>query len=162
MATSSAFTPQFDEPAFRQGILGAMQMGMPEDPAEQLTWVWDREVTFSPDDPAGNPYDWTSVPVTDVPGNPALGDPGPPGPQTKIVPYALEFAPGSGDTATTLGQFDTSKATVTLMDVDHVQVQTADYAILGDTRYRIRFDSPAQGLFGVTVHQVFLEALEES
>lgn len=162
MATSSAFTTQFPEADFRYGILHSMLMGMPQDVDEQLTWVWKRDVTYSPDDPAGNPYDWTSTPVTNEPANPDLADPGDDLPQTLVVPYALEFAPGaSGSSSTTLGQIDTSRATVTVMDSDYERVMTADYAVIGDTRYRIQFDAPPLGLFGVTVWQVFLEATDE-
>lgn len=162
MSRTSAFANQFDEPAFRKGILGAMLMGMPEDVDQQLTWIWDRDLTYTPDDPAGHPYDWTDIPVTDTPGNPdatVLAQPGQP--QTLIVPYALEFGVGPAS-ATTLGEIDISRATVTVLDVDHDRIQTADYARVGDTRYRIKFDEAPTGLFGVTVWVILLEALDET
>lgn len=161
MSRASAFANQFDEPAFRKGILGAMLMGMPEDVDQQLTWVWDRTLTFTPDDPAGSPYDWTDNPVTDMAGNPdatVLALPGQP--QTLVVPYALEFTVGPASN-TTLGEIDTAKATVTVLDSDHDRIETADYARIGDTRYRIKFDEAPIGLFGVTVWVIILEALDE-
>lgn len=160
MSRTSAFASQFDEPAFRSGVLGAMLMGMPEDVDQQLTWVWDRDLTFTPDDPAGNPYDWAATPVTDNPGNP--NEPDVPGqPQTLVVPYALEFTVGPAS-ATTLGEIDTTRATITVLDADHDRIQTADYAQLGDTRYRIKFDEAPIGLFGVTVWTIHLEAQDET
>src|SRR5262252_6383364 len=135
MARSSSFTSQFNEPAFRSAVVGAMLMGMPEDTSEQLTWVWDRRRTYVPDDPAGSPYDWTVDPATDSAGNPNLPDSTTPAPQRLVVPYALEFAIGPSAT-TTLGEINTARATVTVLDDAHAQIETADYAQLGDTRYR--------------------------
>lgn len=162
MATSSSFTSQFPEALFRDAILNTMLMGVPDDEAQRLTWVWDRQLTYSPDDPAGNPYDWGSSPVTDTAANTDLPDPGAGEPQTLVVPYVLEFSPRAGQASTVLGEIDTSQATVTLMDSDYERVKTADHAVIGDTTYRIQFDAPPQGLFGVTVWSVFLEATDES
>jgi hypothetical protein len=90
MAKSSSFSPSFDESAFRTAILNTMLMGIPEDPNERLTFWWRRDQTYSPDDAAGNPYDWTEPPITDLPGNPKLPEKGVE--QSLQVPYALEFS----------------------------------------------------------------------
>jgi hypothetical protein len=156
VAKASAFSANFDEAAFREAIYETMLMGIPEDPAEALTFKWLRDRVYVPDDPAGNPYDWTSSPTSNTPGNPALPDIG--GDQGLSVPYALEFSARPGGAATAFGEIDTSRAVVTLLDSDYDQVRTADYAVIGDTVYRILFDAPPFGLFGVTVWQVFLEA----
>lgn len=157
MARSSSFAPSFDESAFRDAILNTMLMGMPEDPAERLTFVWRRDQTWVPDDPAGNPYDWTQTPVTDTAGNPALSDEGTE--QTLQVPYALEFsARPAGSSTTVFGEIDLTRAVITLMDDAYERVKTADYAVIGDSRYRIQFDGPAVGLFGVTVWTLYVEA----
>lgn len=157
MARASAFTPSFNEPDFRAAVLNTMLMGMPEDTAEQLTWFWYRDRTYTPADPAGNPYDWDTAPTSDEPGNPGLPDAG--DDQSLIVPYALEFsARPSSLEATSFGDIDTSRAIVTLLDDAYEQVRTADYARIGDTRYRPLFDAPPQGLFGVTVWTVYIEA----
>ena len=163
MATESDFAASFDEPAFRAAILNTTLMGIPEAIAERLTWVWTRDQTFVPDDPAGNPYDWTATAVTDISSNPDLPDQPTPDLQTLVVPYALEFsARPAGSANTVLGEIDTSRAVVTLLDTDYEQIKTADYAVIGDTHYRIQFDAPPVGLFGVTVWSVYLEALDES
>ena len=161
MARSSSFASGFNETQTRDAILNTMLMGMPDDVAQQLTWYWRRDRTFSPDDPAGNPYDWTAPPIQDNPSNPDLPDDGVD--QSLVVPYALEFsARPAGSATTVLGDIDTSRAIVTLLDTYYTQIQTADYARIGDARYRIQFDAPPIGLFGMTVWQVYLEAEDEN
>lgn len=159
MAKSSAFSPAFDEGTFRTAILNTMLMGMPEDKAQQLTWWWHRDKTYSPDDPAGSPYDWTDAPLTNVPGNPKLPDKDQVSEQSLIVPYALEYsARHTGSANTVFGEIDTSRATVSLTDTDYEKIKTADYATIGDTTYRIQFKGPAIGLFGYSLFQMYLEA----
>lgn len=161
MARSSAFAGGFAEGDFRSAVLNTMLMGMPEDTGQRLTFYWVRQRVYSPEDLAGRPYDWSSTPVTDQPGNPALPDTG--GEQSLQVPYALEFsARPAGSSSTSLGEIDTSRAIATIMDSDYAKVVTASYARIGDTRYRIQFDAPPQGLFGVTVWTIYLEAEDES
>jgi hypothetical protein len=161
MAKSSSFTSAFPEATFRQAILNTMLMGMPQDPAQQLKWWWKRIQEFSPDDAAGNPYDWTQPPVTDLPGNPGLSvkNTAPGAEQWLTVPYALEFsARQTGSSNTAFGEIDTSRAVVSLTDTDYEKIKTADYATIGDTTYRIQFKGPAIGLFGYTLYQMYLEA----
>jgi hypothetical protein len=159
MARSSAFSASFDETSFRYAIRETMLMGMPETVADRLMWVWERDRTYIPDDPTGDPYDWSSPAATDVAGNATLTDPGTPLPQTLVVPYAFEFAARTASTAgTVFGEIDTSRMVVTLLDTDYDQINTADYAMYAGTKYRIRFEAPPQGLFGVTVWTVHLEA----
>lgn len=162
MAKSSSFAGGFDEAGFRDAVLNTMLMGMPEDPAQRLTFYWERNRVYSPEDIAGNPYDWTSPPVTNVPGNPDIPDPTGTD-QTLQVPYALEFAARpAGSISTPMGEIDTTRAIVTVMDNDHTKIASADYARIGDTRYRLQFDAPPIGLFGVTVWTLYLEAEDES
>lgn len=161
MAKSSSFSGGFNEPVFRDAIFNTMLMGLPEDPTERLTFWWRRQQVFSPDDPAGHPYDWTSAPITDTPGNPALTDSGTD--QSLQVPYALEFsARPAGSSNTVLGEIDTSRAVVTMMDKDFEQIKTADYATVGVVTYRIQFTAPPLGLFGVTVWTIYLESEDEA
>lgn len=154
---ASSFSGGFTEATFRDAIHNTMLMGMPEDPAQRLTFWWRRDREFTPDDPAGNPYDWTTPPITDEPSNPALPDTG--GDQSLQVPYALEFsARPAGSSNTVFGEIDTSRAIVSMTDTDFAQINTADYATVGDTRYRIQFTGPPVGLFGYTLHTMYLEA----
>lgn len=160
MATNSAFSADFDQAAFETNIRETMRMGMPEDDAEKLTWYWERAKEFSPADVAGNPYDWTSAPMSDDPGNPALPDDG--APQSLIVDYAIEFSSRpAGSVITVLGEIDNSRAVITLLKVDYEKIKDADYAMINGTRYRIQFTGPPLGLFGSTVEQLYLEAVDE-
>jgi hypothetical protein len=159
MAKASAFSPGFNEAGFRDAIKNTMLMGVPEKPEERLTWWWQRSETYSPDDPAGDPYDWTQPPVSSTPGNPKLPDKDTTKEQSLVVNYALEFsARPAGSANTVFGEVDTSRAIVSLSDTDYEQIKDAHYATIGNTTYRIQFHGPPVGLFGYTLHQLFLEA----
>lgn len=163
MATNSPFTDRFNEGKFRFAVRGAMQMGMPENDDDKLKWWWRRSRTYTAPDPAGNPYDWTSTPSSDQPGNPDIADPDPTKDQHLTVDYALEFSSRpAGSIQTILGEIDNSRAVVTLFDEDWEKVKTADYCTIDNSTYNIQFAGPAQGLFGVTMHTVYLEAVDEA
>lgn len=158
MASNSAFAAQFPEAEFRTAIRETMRMGMPELDSEKLTWFWNRAQTYQPDDLAGDPLDWTADPITDDPGNPE-GDAEDDG---LIVDYAMETnTPGNSD-FTAVGIFNLQTIKVTLFDVDYEQIKTADYAKIGDVVYTIRLEAPPYALFAVTMHDLFLEALDEA
>lgn len=147
-----------DEASFRSAIRETMKMGMPENDAHKLRWFWHPDRTFEPDDPAGNPYDWTQPAVTDEPGNPTED----PDSEGLIVDYAFEFSTGRFGEMTPLGPFDPARLTVTLFDVDYDRIKTADYCMIGNTRYKIRFEAAPYGLFGVTMHDLHLEAEDQA
>lgn len=157
MGSESTFAAGFDEAGFREAIKQTMKMGMPEDPAQRLIWKWRRDRTYNPQDRIRKPYTWTQPPITDQPGNPDEPD------GELSVDYAMEFsARGSqGDAETALGRFNTSRATVTLMDQDYELIKDADYCILGGAEYEIDFVGPPMGLFAVTVFQVYIKARDE-
>lgn len=147
----------FNASEFRTSIRQTMEMGMPTAVGDRLTWHWNRDRTFNPDDPVGNPYAWTQPTVTDVPGNPDEPD------GSLVVTYALEFSSRlSSSDETPLGQFDTSRAVVTLLDEEYALISSADYASISGSIYEIDFSGPPMGLFEVTVHQVYLSARDEA
>lgn len=151
--TNAAFSPS----EFRTSIRSTMEMGMPTTVSERLTWRWNRVRTYAPQDPAANPYEWDQATVTDVPGNTAEAD------GSLVVTYALEFAARqSRGEDTAFGQFDTTRAVVTLLDEEYALVSTADYATINDSVYEIDFSGPPLGLFEVTVYQVYLTARDEA
>lgn len=159
MATESAFAAGFDEAGFRTAIRETMKMGMPENDAHKLRWFWHRTQVFEQPDPGGNPYDWTEEANPDLPGNPT-DDPAGDG---LIVDYAFDFnGSGAGGQVTPLGPVDPAKITVTLFDVDYDKIKTADYCMIGTTRYTIRFDAAPYALFGVTMHDVLIEAEDQA
>lgn len=156
MAKSSSFAGNFDEDTFRSAVYNTMLLGMPDSAADCLVFKWNRTQTFTRVDSAGQPFDWTATAATDQPGNPDLPDVG--GDQGLTVPYALEFsARPAGSANTVLGEIDTSRAVVTVIDSDYEKIKTADYSMIGPVRYRIQFQAPPQGLFGVTVYTLYLE-----
>lgn len=129
-------------------------MGMPQNPAEQLRWMWKRNKTYSPQDRVKKPYDWTQATVTDTPGNPDEPD------GELIVDYALEFTPRR-DVQTDVGVFNLAQAIVTLMDTDYELVKSADYAMIGSVYYVIDYAGPPMGLFAATVYQVYLKPRDD-
>lgn len=148
--------PAFDAAEFRTAIRDTMTMGMPTATSKRLTWHWNRDQTFDPQDPAATPYDLDQAPVVDDPGNPDE-------PSGEVqVTYALEFAARpAGSRETVFGQFDTSRAEVTLLEDEYEQIKTADYCTIDGTRYEIDFTAPPVGLFEVTVYTIYITAEDE-
>lgn len=156
--STSAFASGFDEANFRSAIRETMRMGMPPNDDHKLRWFWRRNQTFVPDSPGGSPYDWTQPAEPDTAGNPT-GDPEDDG---LIVDYAFDFNAGGGGQVTPLGSVDPSKITVTLFDVDYDRVKTADYCLIGTTRYIIQFSAAPYALFNVTMHDIMLQAEDQA
>ena len=53
--TDTTFGTDFDAAVFRSAIKSTMQMAMPSDPTEAVTFIWDVDNTFAVPDPAGDP-----------------------------------------------------------------------------------------------------------
>jgi hypothetical protein len=147
MAGSNA---SFDAQLFRDQIRATMTMGLPEDTAERATFRWNVEKEFAKEDASGHPFDWTSTPTTTV----THAD--------VQVPVAVEFARTSDVAGTAIGNFDMSRVVLTLLDVDHVQVATADEVLLGGNIYDVDFVEPPIGLFTVTVYRWHIRARDEA
>src|SRR4051812_7332784 len=97
MAGTSRFAAGFDSDGFVSAIKSTMQMGIPEDPDERLTWHWNAE-TDEVVSPTGAPYEWDQGV-----GDPDITDPA----QSVQVDYALEFATRSTANDTLLlGKFN--------------------------------------------------------
>lgn len=99
----------WDKAAFREGILLAMTMGTPNDPADALSFVWEELKDFAEADDDGQPFDWTNAPATD----------------TQItdlqVPVAVERGVVS-TTETTVGQFEDTHLTITVLAEEWAEV----------------------------------------
>lgn len=143
--------PRFDPARFRDAIHFVMQMAAPEDTSERVTFRWETEKTFTQADPAGRPYLWSSTPATSTPHADVQID--------CVVEFSARPA-GSRDTP--FGQFDTSRAVISVLDDDFSTIQGADLAIINGNTYEIQFVGPAIGLFEVTLYQLFCEARDES
>lgn len=140
--------PNFDAGAFRTAIRAAMLMGAPLDPSSQVTFIFDEQATYNPEDPDHNPYDYSSsaTPVTDV------------ARRTVQVPSAVQFATAVVE-GTPMGDFDATRAVLTLLDVDYALVANSSEVLIGNTHYV--FDPPGWiplGLFDVGVFQVHCSA----
>ena len=143
--------PGFNAAAFRTAIIDAMTMGLPSETQDRATFRWNKERTFNTVDPAGTPYDLTAAPLTDTT------------PDDVLIPCAVEFsARPAGSLDTTVGEFDTSRVVITVLDEHYPQVEGADGVLLGQNTYEIQFVAPPIGLFEVTVYQVYAVARDES
>lgn len=150
---------RFSATKFRDGIRFAMEMGFPEDTAQQVTWQWRTERTFSKADSGGEPFTWTSGEVTSTT---TVSD--------LIVDCAVKFNTVGGTSrvgGTGLGIFDTAKIEVTMLDTDWDVLlahggRVPDQAVVDNTIYVVQFVAPPVGLFDVTIYQIFLNAIDES
>ena len=141
----------FDAAAFRDSIQFAMNMGLPETESERVTFRWTPEKDYTIEDPGGNPYDYTATPTNTV------------APADVQVNAAVEFVTRttlSGGTA--VGEFNTPRAVITLLDVDYADVEGADKVLLGGNTYYVDFVAPPIGLFDVTIYQIHCSAGDES
>jgi len=80
---------------------------------------------------------------------------------------AVEWAPAD-PTDTAMGQFDTSRAVLTLLDEEWQEVldngggEPPDEVLLGGNTYNVKLLPPPLGLFDVTIQQISCEARDES
>jgi len=142
---------QFNPTTFRDGILFAMNMGMPNNVAEQCTFYFKSTRSFPPGtalDDNGEPYD-VSVAVVEVEPTPV------------IVPVAVEFDKAEASELPA-GVLRHTKVTLTILDTYWPQVSSAIEISLGRDRYFIEYEKPVLGLFDVDVHQLVCYAKDET
>lgn len=145
------FAAGFDADLFRSKIRDTMLMGMPTATPQGAIFRRHEQRTYAVEDPDRNPYEWGETPTSET----TFED--------VQVPVAVEFsARPAGSAQTVMGEFDVSRAILTLLDVDYELVKDADEVLLGGNRYRIQFTAPPIGLFSVTVYQIYAQALDES
>lgn len=142
----------FDEAQFRDGILFAMNLGLPEDESKRITFRWTKQKQYDIADPGGNPYNWASPP-SKVVSHPDV-----------LVPAAVKFSPrlSTGGDDGPFGQIDNPIIEVTLLDTDYSKVENADTIILDGSVYMIDFVKPPDGLFGVTIYTIYAHARDEA
>lgn len=148
----------FNQTEVEAALRFAMNMGMPVEIADRLTWHWNDSKTYTIQDVNADPYNWTASPVTDVPGNPVQ-----PGGSLQVL-YALEStnASSSYTVDTSLGQFDPTKIAITLLDTEFQQIKTADYITMRLVTYDISFVAPPLALFSMPVWTVYAEARDSA
>lgn len=156
MAKVNGFGTGFDAATFRTAIKNTMKMGSPNTVEQKATFRWKTFRAFSGSDSSGKPWVKDAVPVYEV----SYPD--------VQIDCAVEFITRStlsGGTA--VGDFDTPRAIITVLDVDYVKIaQTsetdgADLVLLGGATYKIDFVAPPIALFDVDVYQIHCSAVDE-
>lgn len=128
-----------------------MQMATPTQVNERVTFKWNVEKTYAHADPAGRPYAWNQTPSVVT----AHDD--------VQVDCVIEFsARPAGSRDTPFGQFDTSRAVISLLDDDFPTIQGANTAVINGNTYDIQFVGPAITLFDMDMYQLFCEARDET
>jgi hypothetical protein len=147
--TDPTFLTGFDADAFRSAITSTMELAMPVDDAERVTFRWKVKRTYEKADSAGNPYDFTATP-TEVEEHSDVQ-----------IPTAVEFISRRSD-GSPIGQFENPTVVLTVLDIHYPQIEGATEALLGGNTYNIDFVEPPVGLGPVTVYRLWLTAVDES
>lgn len=139
--------------AFRNAILSAMTMGLPNTTSEQPTFQWDPEPKYAASDPAGNPWDWTATPTTSSPTPPS----------DLQVPCAVTYSLDQ-ETGTAAGEINTEKITVILLDTQYNQLIThggsnPDRIVVKGTTYTFDFMT-LEALFDVDVYTMHASSVD--
>lgn len=132
----------FSEDLFRTNIHFAMNLGLPQDPAERPTFYFRSVKAYPPGtvtDTEGTPLD-PRIQVTVS------------APPPVQVPCAVEFQAAHSDAEGLVGTFRATHVTLTLLDVDYVTVKDAIEVNIGRVRYNISYQSPPVGLGQATVY----------
>jgi len=151
-ATTDPRGASFDGATFRDAIRFAMNMGLPNNVSERATFMWESVSTYDIADPVGNPYDYNAVPTHTT----HHAD--------TQVPVAVQFIQrgGQGEVSTPFGEIDATHVILTVLDEDYQLIYTAQKVKLGGDVYKINFVAPPEGLFDVTVYNVYATAEDES
>lgn len=140
--------PGFDAVAFRDGILTAMVMGLPNAVLDQPTFlIYPPRDSDDEVDVGGNPYDW----------QPSTSEP-----ERVLIPCAVEVTRGAGGEMTQVGAFTPSDALLTVLDIHYPQIEGFSEVLLGSDTYVYVKQMPPLGLAEVTVHQFLVRARSES
>ncbi len=151
MARVTGFGTGFDADAFRTAIKNTMKMGAPQDTTQRATFIWTTTKTYSRSDSGGKPWTKDATVATTTTHAPVQVD------------VAVEFIPRSTLAGgTPIGNFETPRAIITVLDEDYTSIEGADKVLLGTNTYNIDFIAPPIGLFEVTVIQIHCSAGDES
>lgn len=137
--------PSFNATDFRAQIRSVMAMAAPGVTSQGVSFYFPEQATWSNEDSAGQPWNWSATPVTNVPA------------RTVTVPVAVEWSQGQF-VDNPVGEFDSSRATLILLDQDYAQIQGATEVIINNQHYIIDREAPPIGLFDVTVHRLEIRA----
>jgi hypothetical protein len=149
---------RFSATQFREGIRFAMNMALPTEEEERITFQWDTERTFEQTDSDGAPFVWSAGQVTSTDTIDDL--------QVTCVVKIQNPASRRMD-GTSLGIMDVTNAEVTILDEEWAEVmehggRVPDRALIGGNQYLVRLVGPPVGLFEVTIYRLYLQAMDES
>lgn len=154
-------TGGFQADEFRTNIRNAMLLGLPEDEAERPIFLFPRERTYDVRDDGGQPFDWSETPATDTdtePGEPRQVTCGTGADQVVCAYEAGGGRGGTQPTETVVGNFDTLRMVITMLDVDRRKVVGFDRVIIGRSTYQYSVEEASVGLYDVTVYQLVVTA----
>lgn len=141
----------FNAAAFKDAVKFAMKMGAPDSEALRATFIWRSVSTYAAADSGGQPWSLSDTPLTTTETDPVLVD------------VAVEFvARTTLAGGTPIGNFDTPRAIITILDDDYALITGADQVLLGGNTYNIDLVAPPLGLFGVTIYQLHCSAIDEA
>ena len=149
----------FDATEFRDGIELAMTMSLPNE--ESLRATFHFPLTTSYVDQNGDPVINPKVDQDGSPLDPSIRIVRTPSADPVQVPVAIEFAVATPQELP-VGQFEPTRATLTILDRHWPAVQDAHEVSLGGDRYVIAYRLPPIGIFEATIHQVQCYAKSET
>lgn len=142
-------TISFDEAAFTDGILTAMAVGTPPDPADRAVFVFADTTTVAGSvDDGGVPFDVAATPTRT------------PGQEIFNVPCAIEYIDVAGQVAD-LGILQPTKIKVTLLDEQYELVKGFDHVRIAGDRYYYRKTEPPTGMVTKTVYVIHCAAEDD-
>lgn len=144
---------RFDATVFRDAILFAMNMGLPDSTSERATFKWTEVNTFSKADSSENPWTWDATATTTS----SFED--------VQIPVAVELQRGT-ETDSRFGAMHQQTAIITVLDTywpDLTQDDVfANQVEFNGELFDIQFVEPPQGLFDVTVYTIHARAVDLS
>jgi hypothetical protein len=143
-------TGSFVADAFRTSIRATMQMGLPNNTANQPTFRWTERATFTTGDPSDRPYNWFTAPATPAP---VVSD--------LAVPCAVEYQGNAGQ-GTEAGFLNETMAKLTLLDTEYNALiahggKVPDQVLIKHNVYNLTY-SHVEALFSVDVWTFYCEA----
>ena len=147
--TDPTFGADFDATAFRSAIFSASQMGNPNKVDEALLFFFEGTADYAVTDSTGLPWDLHAPKTSPTDGTVEVSAVG-----------AVDYVDQASD-GTRLGDFDTPRAVITMLDLEYVKVHGATGVRLGGDMYDVRYVTVG-ALFDVDVYTVNCEARGES
>jgi hypothetical protein len=150
MAEVPGFGSGFNADTFRTNIKNTMRMGSPQSIPDRVTFRWKTKKNFATKtDLKGKPYDLAATATIPEDAKPDVQ-----------VDCAVEIEDRNAS-GTPIGQFNTPKATITVLDEDYALIEGAQEVLIGGNTYSINYTEPV-GLFSVTVYTIHCTAKDES